>query len=55
MQLGDMTKFNHYMSTQHNLGVGESIYGLGERFMPFNKVGLQMTLYNAEGGTSEQA
>ncbi|KAI5780812.1 glycosyl hydrolases family 31-domain-containing protein [Geopyxis carbonaria] len=54
MQLQDMTKFSHYMFTQHNLGVGESIFGLGERFTPFNKVGQAVTLYNADGGTSSE-
>jgi alpha-D-xyloside xylohydrolase len=54
MQLADMSGYNHYMFTQHNLGVGESIYGLGERFTAFNKVGQQVTLYNSDGGTSSE-
>jgi alpha-D-xyloside xylohydrolase len=54
MQTGDMSKFDHYMFTQHNLGVGESIYGLGERYTAFNKVGQSVTLYNADGGTSSE-
>ncbi|CCX09392.1 glycoside hydrolase family 31 protein [Pyronema domesticum] len=54
MQMSDMTKFSHYMFTQHNLGVGEGIYGLGERFTAFNKVGQQVSLYNSDGGTSSE-
>lgn len=53
-QLGDMSGFKHYMFTQHALGVGEGIYGLGERFTAFNKVGQLVTLYNSDGGTSSE-
>jgi alpha-D-xyloside xylohydrolase len=49
-----MSNFKHYMFTQHALGVGEAIYGLGERFTAFNKVGQQVTLANADGGTSSE-
>ena len=49
-----MTKYKHYMFTQHALGVGEGIFGLGERFTPFNKLGQQVVLYNADGGTSSE-
>ncbi|PNS21162.1 Alpha-xylosidase [Sphaceloma murrayae] len=42
----------HYMLTQHTLSVSEGIYGLGERFGPFNKLGQSISLWNADGGTS---
>ncbi|KAL7276259.1 hypothetical protein RUND412_000766 [Rhizina undulata] len=54
MQMSDMTNFSHYILTQHTLGVGESIFGLGERFTAFNKVGQSISLYNADGGTSSE-
>jgi len=47
-----MRDFKHYMFTQTNLAVGESIHGLGERFGAFNKVGQSIQLWNADGGTS---
>jgi alpha-D-xyloside xylohydrolase len=38
------------------LGVGEYVYGLGERFGPFVKNGQTVDIWNADGGTaSEQA
>lgn len=52
MQTGDMRDFKHYIFTQTQLGVGESVHGLGERFGPFNKVGQSVVLWNADGGTS---
>lgn len=53
-QLSDMRLFKHYIFTQHSLGVGEQIFGLGERFTAFNKVGQSVTLTNADGGTSSE-
>ncbi len=45
-----------YMREQLSLGVGEQIFGLGERFGPFLKNGQSVDLTNADGGTnSEQA
>lgn len=45
-----------YMRDQLDLGVGERIYGLGERFTPFVKNGQVVDLWNEDGGTcSEQA
>jgi len=39
-----------------DLGVGEYIYGLGERFTPFLKNGQVVDIWNADGGTAtEQA
>ncbi|KAI6091493.1 glycoside hydrolase family 31 protein [Hypoxylon rubiginosum] len=52
LQTGDMRDFKHYIFTQTNLGVGESVHGLGERFGAFNKVGQSISLWNADGGTS---
>ncbi|KAF8425508.1 galactose mutarotase-like domain-containing protein [Tirmania nivea] len=49
MQLADMRGFKHYIFTQHNLGVGEQIFGLGERFTAFNKVGQSVTLTSEDG------
>ncbi|OTA77345.1 glycoside hydrolase family 31 protein [Hypoxylon sp. CO27-5] len=52
LQTGDMRNFEHYIFTQTNLGVGETVHGLGERFGAFNKVGQSISLWNADGGTS---
>ncbi|EEU47396.1 glycoside hydrolase family 31 [Fusarium vanettenii 77-13-4] len=52
MQLGDMRDFKHYMFMQTTLSVGESVHGLGERFGAWNKVGQNVVLWNADGGTS---
>ncbi|RYO75278.1 hypothetical protein DL766_003286 [Monosporascus sp. MC13-8B] len=52
LQTGDMRDFKHYIFTQTQLGVGETIHGLGERFGAFNKVGQSISLWNADGGTS---
>ncbi|KAK7544496.1 alpha-xylosidase [Phyllosticta citribraziliensis] len=51
-QVEDMRNFQHYIFTQHELSVGESIHGLGERFGAFNKVGQNIELWNEDGGTS---
>lgn len=45
-----------YMREQLDLGIGENIYGLGERFTPFIKNGQVVDLWNEDGGTcTEQA
>ncbi len=54
MQTGDMRDFKHYVFTQTQLGVGETVHGLGERFGAFNKVGQSISLWNADGGTSSE-
>ena len=54
LELEDMRGFSHYMFMQLSLGVGEGIYGLGERFTAFNKVGQAVSLVNADGGTSSE-
>jgi alpha-D-xyloside xylohydrolase len=47
--VGDMRDINHYIFTQTELGVGESIHGLGERFGAFNKVGQHVEIWNEDG------
>ena len=42
------------MLGQLDLGVGETIYGLGERFGPFVKNGQTVDIWNADGGTSSE-
>ncbi len=37
-----------------SLGVGECVYGLGERFTPFVKNGQVVEMWNEDGGTSSQ-
>jgi alpha-D-xyloside xylohydrolase len=45
-----------YMAQYLGLSVGETIYGLGERFTPFVKNGQTVDIWNEDGGTaSEQA
>lgn len=45
-----------HVSEQLNLGVGEKIYGLGERFTNFVKNGQSVEIWNRDGGTgTEQA
>jgi alpha-D-xyloside xylohydrolase len=45
---------SHYLSAQLNLGVGELVYGLGERFTAFAKNGQSIDIWNADGGTSSE-
>lgn len=46
----------HYIRNQLDLGVGECVYGLGERFTEFVKNGQAVDIWNCDGGTcSEQA
>jgi len=50
------TSEGKYMVDQLSLGVGENVYGLGERFTAFVKNGQTVDIWNADGGTnSEQA
>ena len=47
---------NTYIREQLAIGVGELLYGTGERFTPFVKNGQTVEIYNEDGGTStEQA
>ncbi len=43
-----------FMREQLELGVGEYIYGLGERFTPFVKNGQTVDIWNEDGGTSTE-
>ena len=40
-----------YMKDRLDIGVGECVYGLGERFTPFVKNGQSVDIWNADGGT----
>ncbi|GMA29287.1 alpha-xylosidase [Arenivirga flava] len=44
----------HYLHEQLALGVGELVYGLGERFGPLVKNGQVVDIWNADGGTSSE-
>jgi len=44
----------HHMLSRLALGVGEQIYGLGERFTPFVKNGQVVDMWQADGGTSSE-
>jgi alpha-D-xyloside xylohydrolase len=43
-----------YIHEQLALGVGECVYGLGERFTPFVRNGQAVDLWNEDGGTSSE-
>ncbi len=43
-----------FMREQLALGVGELVYGLGERFTPFVKNGQVVEMWNEDGGTSSE-
>ncbi|HEU5013547.1 MAG TPA: hypothetical protein VFT66_13570, partial [Roseiflexaceae bacterium] len=45
---------SHFMHEQLNLGVGEQVYGLGERFTAFVKNGQVVETWNKDGGTSSE-
>jgi alpha-D-xyloside xylohydrolase len=46
----------HFVHEQLTLGVGEQVYGLGERFGPVAKNGQSVDVWNEDGGTaSDQA
>ncbi|HEY5587309.1 MAG TPA: alpha-xylosidase [Ruminiclostridium sp.] len=44
----------HYIREQLELGIGEYVYGLGERFTPFVKNGQTVDIWNCDGGTSSE-
>jgi len=48
------THEGRYIHEQLALGVGELVYGLGERFTPFVKNGQVVDLWNEDGGTSSE-
>jgi alpha-D-xyloside xylohydrolase len=43
-----------YIREQLSLGIGEFVYGLGERFGPLAKNGQVVDIWNADGGTSSE-
>lgn len=45
---------SNYVHEQLALGVGELVYGLGERFGPLVKNGQVVDVWNADGGTSSE-
>ncbi len=48
------TPEGRFIHDQLSLGVGECVYGLGERFTPFVKNGQVVDLWNEDGGTSSE-
>lgn len=48
------TPSGRFIHEQLNLGVGENVYGLGERFTPFIKNGQVVDIWNEDGGTSSE-
>jgi alpha-D-xyloside xylohydrolase len=48
------TDGKRYMREQLSLGVGECVYGLGERFTPFVKNGQVVDMWNEDGGTCSE-
>ena len=48
------TPDGRFIHEQLGLGVGENVYGLGERFTPFVKNGQVIEMWNADGGTSSE-
>ncbi len=44
----------NYIVTGLNLGVGELVYGLGERFTPVVKNGQTVDMWNEDGGTASE-
>ncbi|MFK0401866.1 alpha-xylosidase [Microbacterium sp. NPDC090225] len=53
-QGGGMPTASAFVHEQLDLGVGEQIYGLGERFGPLVKNGQTVDVWNADGGTSSE-
>ncbi|SFS84025.1 alpha-xylosidase [Paenibacillus sp. BC26] len=45
---------NHHFREQLDLGIGETVYGLGERFTPFVKNGQVVDIWNQDGGTATE-
>lgn len=48
------TPEGRFMVAQLGIGVGECIYGLGERFTPFVKNGQVVEMWNEDGGTATE-
>ena len=53
-QGGTAPRASTYVHEQLDLGVGEHVYGLGERFGPLVKNGQTVEIWNADGGTSSE-
>ena len=51
---GAAPRADAYVHEQLDLGVGELVYGLGERFGPLVKNGQSVDIWNADGGTSSE-
>ena len=49
---GNASKSKSFMRVQMDVGLGEKIYGLGERFTPFVRNGQSLTAWNEDGGTN---
>ncbi|XVU21991.1 alpha-xylosidase [Actinoplanes sp. CA-054009] len=54
MGVVDTADGESYVHEQLDLGVGEAVYGLGERFGPFVKNGQSIDIWNEDGGTSSE-
>ena len=54
MGIVDTVDGGHYVHEQLDLGVGEAVYGLGERFGPLVKNGQSIDIWNEDGGTSSE-
>lgn len=50
----DPNRGTRYITYQLQLGVGEKLYGLGERFGPFVKNGQSIDMWNDDGGTGSE-
>lgn len=50
----EVPRADTFVHEQLDLGVGELIYGLGERFGPLVKNGQTVDVWNADGGTSSE-
>ncbi|HET9221460.1 MAG TPA: hypothetical protein VFO07_03095, partial [Roseiflexaceae bacterium] len=48
------TQDGRFIHEQLAIGVGECVYGLGERFTPFVKNGQVVDIWNEDGGTSSE-
>lgn len=53
-ELENPDKGERWFTYQLQLGVGEKIYGLGERFGPLVKNGQSVEMWNEDGGTSSE-
>ena len=54
MGVVDTAGGEQYMHEQLDLGVGEAVYGLGERFGPLVRNGQSVDIWNEDGGTSSE-